>query len=476
MRLVVLFLSIALFISKGYTQEILTDVNREDQRSVILEFIEQKNQELITELDSIKESSQSTIPVTPEDVEIMKRMKAVSKTIPLEYNDQVKFFIDKYISSNYRPYMNKLLGLSQHYFPIYEPILVQSGLPEEVKYLSLVESSLNPHLVSTSGAVGPWQFMYVAAKEYNLEMSTHLDERKDAYSSSHAVSQYINDAYKMFDDWLLALASYNCGRGCVQRAIVRSGIERPTFWQLAPYLPQETRNYIPKYIAMTYVLSEADYYNITPASTELDLEHKVLFVDKAVRLENVAKAIGISNDELKKYNPAYKRNLVNGSVDKPKRLLLPITKSINDSLLYLALHDVNVPILADLSEENTIAASGGKYKVKGGETLSSVGKKFGVSVQNLKAWNGLSSRSAIVGRTLVVEKPINTKLANNVKSATASKKSTGVIVYTVRSGDSLDRIANKYSGVSVSSLKADNGLKNNLIKPGMKLKIKQGKG
>lgn len=465
-------------ISTCFAQEIITESNREEFRSVMLEHLDMKNQEWLQELDSIKENSKSYSPVTSEDIEMFKRSKALSKTIPLDYNDEVKFYIDKYISSNYRPYMNRLLGLSKHYFPIYESILVESGLPEEVKFLSLVESSLNPHLVSTSGAVGPWQFMYVTAKEFKLEMSTYSDERKDAYSSSYAVSQYIMDAYRQFGDWLVALASYNCGRGCVQRAIARSGIEQPTFWQLAPFLPQETRNYIPKYIAMAYVLSDAEYYGIRAEGTELDLAHKVLFIDKTIDLHNVAEAIGVSNDELKKYNPAYKRNLVNGSVDKPKRLLLPITNVTNDSLLYLALHDSRPLIKVNETSNDDVSMFAGvsKYKVRGGETLDVISRKFGVSIQNIRAWNGLTTRSSIAGRTLIVEKPVSGKLAKNVTTVVATKKSNAVVFYTVKIGDSLDRIANKYDGVSVSRLKADNGLKNDLIKPGMKLKINQGKG
>lgn len=464
--------------AKVFAQEVSTEMfYNEDFRNSILEYIETKNQEVIMELDSIKGKTNSSSPITPEDVEIFKRSKYLSKTIPLEYNDEVKFYIDKYISSNYRPYMNRLLGLGKHYFPIYESVLKQAGVPEEVKYLSLVESSLDAHLVSRSGAVGPWQFMHITAKEYNLEMSTYLDERKDAYSSSYAVSQYLLDAYNQFGDWLLALASYNCGRGCVQRAIAKSGFAQPTFWELAPFLPQETRNYIPKYIAMTYVLSDPDFYDIKAESTELGLAHKVVFISKTIDIDNVANAIGMTSADLKKYNPAYKRNLVNGSVEKPKRLLLPLTSNTNDSLLYLALNDAK-PILDSKTREVERIADGKvtKYKVRGGETLASISTKFGVSVQNLKAWNSLHTRSAIAGKTLIVEQPINEQLARRTQSVAAVKKPTGMIVYTVKKGDSLDGIANAHKGLTVNKLKADNGLKTNLIKPGMKLKINQGKG
>lgn len=460
--------------SKTYAQEIISDTEREGLRTVILDYLDLKNQEIVQELDSIKESSNSFLPITEEDIVLYRRSKALTKDIPLEYNDLVKSYIDKYVSSNYRPYMNRLMGLSKHYFPIYESILQEAGLPEEIKYLSLVESSLNPHLVSTSGAVGPWQFMYATAKMYNLEMNASIDERKDAYSSSYAVAQYLNEAYAQFGDWLIALASYNCGRGCVQRAITRSGIEQPSFWQLSPFLPVETRNYIPKYIAMTYVLSDAEYYGIQEEETELHLDHQVLLVDRSIHLGNVAKAIGLTNEELKKYNPAYKRNVVNGTVEKPKRLLLPITENTNDSLLYVALHDSQLLTPDGVGNDGGVLAGVRKYKVRRGETLGAISKKLGVSVQNLRAWNQLDSRGTIVaGRELIFEKPVDGKLVGNVKNMVASKKTNNTLIYTVRSGDSLDSIARKYRtrGVSIARLKADNGLRSDLIKPGMKLKI-----
>jgi len=452
-------------------QEDMNESYNEDFHNAMLEFIEAKNEQLIMELDSIKGNSDS--PITPEDIDILRRSKLLSKTIPLEYNEQVKYYIDKYTSANYRPYMNKLLGLSKHYFPIYESILSEVGVPEEIKYLSLVESSLDPHLVSRSGAVGPWQFMHITAKEYNLEMNSYLDERKDPYSSSYAVSQYLQSAYNQFGDWLLAIASYNCGRGCVQRAIKKSGYTQPTFWELSPFLPAETRNYIPKYIAMSYVLSDPGYYDIFGDNSDLKFDHKVLFVSNTIDLNNVASALGISHDDLKKYNPAYKRNLVNGSVQKPKRLLLPITQNTNDSLLYLALNDSKSLLYNDT--EKTDEGSIKKYKVKRGETLVSISRKFGVSIQNLKAWNGLGSSNYITGKTLIIEKPINNQLAKNTKVATSVKNSSSrMTVYTVKKGDSLDAIANLHKGLTVQKLKADNGLRTNLIKPGMKLKINKG--
>ncbi|TJY66499.1 LysM peptidoglycan-binding domain-containing protein [Sphingobacterium alkalisoli] len=456
-------------------QEILLEDYKTGIQNSMIELIDISQEQAFSQLDSIREFIDPDTGNGLEDAGILKRLHGTVKTIPLDYNSQVKSFIDKYTSKNYLPYMNKLLGLSNHFFPIYEQVFDEMGLPEEVKYLSVVESSLDPHLVSRSGAVGPWQFMYATAKSYNLDMNNYVDERKDLYISSYAVTQYLKEAHDQFGDWLLALASYNCGRGCVMRAIQRSGIAAPSFWELSPYLPRETQNYIPKYIAMTYVLSNADYYGLVPTETDLDLESKILMVDKQVDLRQVASAINMPLERVRKFNPSYKKGIVNGTPEKPKRLLLPVTENINDSLLYLALnapsslsisHDIDNFALANVDEK--------RYKVKRGESLSTISKKFGVSIQNLRAWNGLSTASSISGRTLFIQKPVNSTLAKNVKAVSSSRAATTTIVYTVKRGDSLDRIANQYKGVTVSKLKADNNLKSSLIKPGMKLKIKKG--
>lgn len=452
------------------------DPNKEDMKISMTDYIDVQHRQVIDYLDSIKEHIDPNMEFTDEDVVIVRRMKIVSKTVPLDYNTQVKDYIDKYTSQNWRPYMNRLLGLSQHYFKIYDQVFEEMNVPNELKYLSLVESSLNPHLISTAGAVGPWQFMYATAKYYDLDMNAQIDERKDAYAASYAVSKYLTEAYHQFDDWLLAIASYNCGRGCVQRAIQRSGMTAPTFWELSPYLPRETRNYVPKFIAMTYVMSTAEANGIEAVETELDLDFKLLMVDKQIDLNHVAKAINLTLDELKKFNPAYKRNYIQGSVDKPKRLLLPLTESQNDSLLYTALNTPSsFPGL--VADENVLLAQTGDvkvYKGRQGDTQTSVSRRFGVSVQNLRAWNGLTAQSSVVGKTLVVEKPLDSKLAQHVNSAKKNTASPAnrIVYYVVKRGDSLDRIANKHKGTTVEKLKADNNLKSSLIRPGMKLKIR----
>jgi len=361
-----------------------------------------QKQALLSGLDSLKRRRYGDLSIredvhTAEDSLICNRMHSVQRDVPLGYNEKIRAYISKYVSRNYHPYMGRLRGLGRHYFPIFEKILAENGLPEEIKYISVVESSLDPNLVSRAGAVGLWQFMYPTAKIYRLAMDGQMDERKDPYASCRAASRYFREAYEEFGDWLLALASYNCGRGCVRRAIQRSGREDPSFWELSPHLPLETRNYIPKFIAMTYALEQAEEYGIGMAETHLAWESETVMLDRRVSLQRVAQAVDLPLEILQKFNPFHKRTLVDASPKSPKRLIVPLTPQRNDSLLYAAIHH---PLPAGAPANARTPLPGNSYKVKKGETLASVSKKFGVSVQKLKAWNDLTSKSRIVGRTL----------------------------------------------------------------------------
>ncbi|MFD1769619.1 LysM peptidoglycan-binding domain-containing protein [Sphingobacterium suaedae] len=427
-------------------------------------------------LDSLKKLSHVDGVVSAEDSIVYNRLRKIQKTIPLAYNEKIKSYIDKYISRNYHPYMCKLLGLADYYFPIYEEILGASQLPDEIKYISVVESSLDPHLVSRSGAVGLWQFMYGTAKVYDLTMDTFVDERKDPYAASYAASRYFKDAYDEFNDWLLALASYNCGRGAVRRAIQRSGLDHPDFWQLSPYLPEETRNYIPKFIAMTYALKHAHAYGIESAPTEFAWRGKPVMVENDFNLQHIAQAVNLPVDILKTFNPSFKRAVVHASVERPKRVIIPETDGLNDSLLYAALNNrlPQEPLLS-VNKETVASANEIKHRVHKGESLASISHKFGVSVQDLKAWNDLSGNSHIVGRTLVVRKQESTRLAKTSSRTNrpANRSTTAYVTYTVRKGDTLSDIAVKFKGSTVTKIKADNNLRGSALRIGQKLKIRK---
>ncbi len=466
----------------GYTQEQQFEPHNfgETFQANIIDQIEKDKEKTFLLLDSVKQVAGSSVVFNEEDVNIAQRIARIQKTVPLEYNARVKAYLDKYISRNYKPYMEKLLGLSEYYFPIYDQIFAEQGLPQEIRYLSVIESSLNPHTVSTSGAVGPWQFIYGTAKVYNLTMDSNFDERKDVYSTTYAVSSYLKDAYDEFNDWLLALASYNCGRGCVRRAIVRSGLNSPNYWELSPYLPKETQNYIPKFIAMTYVLNHAELYGLNTAVNDLQSDHKVLMLDKSINMNQVASALTCSTELLKQLNPGYKRDVVIASPEKQRRLVIPVNESMSDSLIYAALHNQQDEVV-----QKAIAAVEVKedknHQVVKGETLQSISKKYGVSVQNLMAWNHLTSRSSIVGREIVVSRAIDEELTKNVVAAvsqakTVAKKNPTYVTYVVRKGDTLSEIAGKHRGATIGKIKSDNNLRGSNLRIGQKLKIYKGKG
>lgn len=455
-----------------YSQE--TTMHEDDNLSLHFQEVGSAQRTAILQsLDSLKQLSHSAPLYTEQDSAIYDRLRKTQRTIPLAFNEKIKGYIDKYVSRNYNPYMSKLRGLTQHYFPIFEEILQESDLPDEIKYISVVESSLDPHLVSRSGAVGLWQFMFGTAKYYDLTMDSQVDERKDPYAACYAASRYFKDAYEEFDDWLLALASYNCGRGAVRRAIERSGLDKPDYWALSPYLPQETQNYIPKFIAMTYTLKNADAFGIEVAQTDFEWQPKMIMVDRNVNLQQIAKAVDLPLETVKKFNPSYKRTIVQASAESPKRLILPETEQLNDSLLYAALNNQLVPStpVVEQAVEQKLLAGTTHYKVKKGESLNTVARKLGVNIQDLRAWNNLTSKSKIAGRTLVVKEEQTKRLASNKSKNTTSRSSYQS--YVVKKGDTLSHIAARFRGVTVSQLKADNGLSTTALKIGQKLKIRK---
>lgn len=404
--------------------------------------------------------------LTPQNIK--KNLDTLQKTIPLTYNDFVQSYIDAYTSTRYKGHLSKMLGLAQYYFPIYDKVFSETGLPIEIKYLSIIESALNPHAVSRVGATGPWQFMFATAKAFNLNIDNYVDERKDPHAATYAAAAYLKDAYNEFGDWQLAIASYNCGKGNVARAIQRSGLTNPDFWSIRKYLPQETRNYVPAFIAMTYVLSNGDILGISPSTGEsmaVEEGTDVILIDKFVPLSGVAEALHLDINHLITLNPAYKKNIINGTPEAPKRLIVPAVDKNSYASLYAALNNS--------SEESAhiIAASNTDLKpiyhtVRRGESLGSVANKYRVEIQDLRVWNNLRRNTIVPGQRLKISEP-QTATRNSV-----AKKASTYITYRVKRGDTLSGIAKKYRGATVNNIKAMNNLRGRTtIHPGMTLKI-----
>lgn len=438
----------------------------ENLKSIILQVTEEQNIQLLKDLESAQTVLGQAADFCQEDVVIARRLNGIENIIPLNYNASVRAYIQTFTSSNYKPYIGKLLARSKFYFPIYDQIFKEKNLPEEIRYISVIESSLNPYLVSRSGAVGPWQFMYATAKYHNLTINKEVDERRDPFLSSYAVTDYLQGAYEEFDDWLLTLASYNCGRGCVRRAIAKSGIEKPTFWQLSAYLPKETQNYIPKFIAMAYVFQYADAYDIPKVQSDLNLEYEIVSTNKSLNMQLLSKVTGFPLLTLQKLNPSYKNVFIQGNEVHSNRLLIPKSDATNDSLLYLVLQG-RLPFNYQSLDDIDI------HCVEEGETLQLVAEKYKVTEKQLLAWNDVDTDVNIVGKFLFVKNlESGVTLAKNKHTPVKGKQQQSrVITYTVKKGDTLSGIASRYKGVSVAKLRSDNNLKGSHLSIGKKLRI-----
>ncbi|MBB6111365.1 membrane-bound lytic murein transglycosylase D [Mucilaginibacter lappiensis] len=333
-----------------------------------------------------------------------RRLDSISKDIPLEYNEYVQSYIDLYMQN--RDEMGQVIGLSKYYFPIYEKAFRDAGIPEEIKFLSIVESKLDPNAVSRVGATGPWQFMFTTAKLYGLNMDSYVDERRDPIQATYAAAAYLKDAYQEFGDWLLAIASYNCGKSNVERAVEKAGAN--DFWSARQYLPSETRGYVPAFIAMNYVMHYFNKHNIVPQACNFSLKTDTVMVKKYVALSSISQALKVNISELAILNPAYRRLIVNGSPALPRRLILPQVPKENYAVLYNVLNggDAVAPepkvTYASYADNKPEGKMPSRHRVRKGETLTSIADKYGVEVQDLKVWNHLKSNRAPVGVSIKV--------------------------------------------------------------------------
>jgi membrane-bound lytic murein transglycosylase D len=326
----------------------------------------------------------------------------VTSSLPLDYNPQVQSFIDKYSNDRYISYLSRMMGLGSYYFPIYDQVFESFDMPKELKYLSIVESALNPHAVSRVGATGLWQFMFATAKVYGLRMDRHMDERKDPYIATHTAARYLKECYEMFGDWLLAIAAYNCGPGNVSRAIKKSGQENPTFWSLSSYLPKETRNYVPAFIAMTYMMEYHEEHGIKPVEAPSFAEAtQTISVYHPIPFKAIAEVLNTDVSVLKYLNPAYKQDFVHGSYDSPMRLVLPKVAAEHYDPLYAVLNKSDHAIKREVLL--TSSGTGVVHVVKKGDTLSGIAKKYkGATVNGIKSANNLKSNQIKPGMKLQI--------------------------------------------------------------------------
>ncbi|MDZ4669092.1 MAG: transglycosylase SLT domain-containing protein [bacterium] len=327
------------------------------------------------------------------------RLSLLETEIPLEYNQQVRAYIDLYANRR-RALVSKVLSTSKFYFPIFEEVFDRENIPMEFKYLAVIESALNQRAISPVGAAGLWQFMAPTGRMYGLKTDNYIDDRKDIIKSTEASVLYFKNSYRIYHDWLLVIASYNCGPGNVNKAIRKSG-GKTNIWEIMPYLPKETRGYVPAFIAAAYVMNYASEHNIYPAEDDMYFHLDTVMVENSTSIEKLALSLGITPEEIKQYNPALKRGVIpfNGN---GVMLTLPYNHAVRVAALR---SDTNINIRASkemiaLNREAQKKQTGNKviYQVKSGDYLAKIAKKFDVSVADLKRWNNKTIKGSKVSK------------------------------------------------------------------------------
>lgn len=368
-------------------------------------------------IDLGKDCSTSTINPLFSDSVYIDRLSRMPTVMEMPYNEIVRKFIDMY-AGRLRNQVAFMLSACNFYMPIFEEALDAYGLPLELKYLPIIESALNPSAVSRAGACGLWQFMLSTGKMYGLESNSLVDERRDPIKATWAAARYLRDMYDIYKDWNLVIAAYNCGPGTINKAIRRAG-GKTDYWEIYNFLPKETRGYVPAFIAANYVMTYYCKHNICPMETNIPDATDTVQVSRNLHFEQIADICGIGLDEIKSLNPQFKKSIIPGE-SKPQTLRLPMNYISNfiDSQDTIYAHRSNELFRnrRTVAVSDTRATRGSKssgttgsgnltyHKIRNGETLSTIARKYGVTVNQLKSWNGLRNTRISAGKRLKVYK------------------------------------------------------------------------
>lgn len=420
-----------------------------------------------------------------------KRLAALNELTPfkLTYNSQVQGYIDLYAQRR-REQTARMMGLAELYFPVFEEALDRHGMPQELKYLAVVESALYPGARSRAAAVGLWQFMIGTGKMYGLRADSYVDERCDVYKSTDAACRYLKDLHRIFGNWELALAAYNCGPGNVNKAVRRSG-GTLDYWTIYDHLPRETRGYVPAFIAVNYIFNHAADHNIYPVIPNYcAYEVDTIRVKFPVQLEKLAEIVGGNPQEIRELNPVFKHgfipsNAVPATVYMPRDLVTAYLAN-EEAIAASYVPDLSNPAPNAGTSTRTLAqntaGSGNSestpartHTVRKGETLGAIASRNRITVTNLRQWNNLRSDRIAVGQRLVVKPAVKGSPAPQVAAAPAKEKTDTDVQYiyhVVQPGDTLWGIAQRYPGVSVDEIKRLNSeQQTRQLSVGEKLKI-----
>lgn len=439
------------------------------------------------------------------DSTLIHRLQTIPTTIEMPFNPVVRSHIDLYVNRR-RSLVEAMLGMSLYYMPIFEEALEREGLPHELKYLPVIESALNPDAVSRAGATGLWQFMLPTAKGLGVEVNTLVDERRDPVVSSAMAAKYLKQLYGIFNDWSLAIAAYNCGPGNINKALQRAGstADNPKdYWDIYYYLPSETRGYVPGFIGATYAMTHYKDHGISPSLARRPILTDTVHVCRRICFEPIATALDIPVEELKVLNPQYRRDIIPGDIH-PYALRLPSQMVYT----YLMLEDSIVAASERLAPRSTVTLGSEQvrdgmkevvkwHKVKRGETLAQIARKYGVSQADIKRWNGLRSTKLTRGKSLkiikqekvetppeptesteTVESPISPESTESAETETERETETTpdetpaptTTTHRVVKGDTLFGLSKKY-GVTVDAIKQANSMTDNGLKIGQRIVI-----
>lgn len=418
--------------------------------------------------------------------EIADRMSCIEKEVPLVFNERVKAFID-YFAIKDREYTKDIIKKKELYFPLFSETLAKHNMPDELKYLAIVESGLRPNAISRANAVGLWQFISSTGKMYGLRSNWYVDDRMDPIEATDAAARHLRDLYNMFDSWELALAAYNCGPGNVRKAIRRSGYKRE-FWEIYRYLPRETRSYVPQFVAITYLFNHLEEHGFSEEPELFKPEMDTIVISQYFHLETFCNQLGLCLDDMILWNPNIKRGALpegtkNFALNVPNERKEEIVA--NRTFLYDTASKVGKKHLEYLAR-NTPGSTYGRerlyYRVRSGDVLGTIARRYGVRVSDIRSWNRIRGNLIRVGQRLSIwvlpTYNSKTKKLYTAAAATQPKKTTtnssAVVrsgkMYTVKSGDSLWSISQN-NNTSIEKLKRANKLTSNTIKPGQSLVI-----
>lgn len=455
-----------------YTSE-LTDslIGQWFRNTQIQDYILDEN----SSLDSMKFSSKIS------DEEMIKRIEAINSYIRVPFNETVKNYVILY-SEKMPTAMGKAIGRSQYYMPIFEEAFAKYNIPLELKYMAVIESMLNPVAESRAGARGMWQFMYQTGRSYGLKINSFVDERLDVEKAVDAAARYLMDAYQVFGDWNLAISSYNCGIGNVNKAIRRAGGKKD-FWAVYEYLPRETRGYVPAFVGAMYAMTYFKEYGIVPSETVVNEPVDTFMVNRNLHFKQINEVVGIPMETLSSLNPQYIHQIIPGN-EGPCVLKIPMSWTnyfidINPDSLYNHRSEelMSAQVIKNIQESGMETRTA--YRVKSGDYLGRIATRYHVTVKQLMSWNHLRSSNLRVGQVLYIyhkgSGPAPTASTTSSGSSSASSstatKTSSSTVYTVKSGDSFYAIAKKYPGISAQDIMNYNGLTSSKLRPGMKIKI-----